>query len=64
MFGAFVLFPYRDEEHFREHQFYKSIELVNVGALPFLPKATTLMAEFLEALIGDTAEGLAVRAGD
>ncbi|MGH4121874.1 MAG: nuclease domain-containing protein [Clostridium sp.] len=26
IFGAFVLFPYKDEEGYRNHDFYKSIE--------------------------------------
>ncbi|WP_227764579.1 restriction endonuclease-like protein [Zhaonella formicivorans] len=56
MFGAYVLFPYPDEEKFREHRFYKSIKKVNVGALPFLPHATKLMEEFLDELILDSPE--------
>ncbi|MHA2854253.1 DUF2357 domain-containing protein [Paenibacillus lautus] len=56
MFGAYVLFPYHDEEKFREHRFYKSIELVNVGAFPFLPNSTELMEEFLDELIKDSPE--------
>ena len=31
-FGAYVMFPYGDEEKFKEHGFYKSIEKVNIGA--------------------------------
>jgi len=56
MFGAYVLFPYADEEHFKEHQFYKSIKLVNVGAFPFLPQATRLLEQFLDELILDSPE--------
>ncbi|MDG0792251.1 restriction endonuclease-like protein [Cohnella ginsengisoli] len=56
MFGAYVLFPYPNEEEYREHHFYKSIELVNVGALPFLPSATSLMEKFLDELILDSPE--------
>ncbi|WP_240353222.1 MULTISPECIES: nuclease domain-containing protein [Cohnella] len=51
MFGAYVLFPYHDEEKFREHKFYKSIELVNVGAFPFSPNSTKLMEAFLDEII-------------
>lgn len=56
MFGAYVLFPYPDEEKFREHKFYKSIQLVNIGAIPFLPNATTLMEDFLNEIIQDSPE--------
>ena len=54
IYGAFVLFPYKDEEAYRNHRFYKSIEEVNVGALPFLPSTTNLMEEFLQELIGES----------
>lgn len=47
IFGAFVLFTYNNEEEFRNHKFYKSIEEVNIGAIPFLPSSTVLMEEFL-----------------
>ncbi len=49
--GAFVLFPYADEVRFEQHHFYKSIRKVQVGALPFLPNATRLMASFLQELV-------------
>lgn len=56
MFGAYVLFPYHDEERFKAHRFYKSIELVNVGAFPFLPNSTDLMEAFLDEIIKDSPE--------
>lgn len=56
MFGAYVLFPYGDEEQFREHHFYRSIRKLNVGALPFLPNATDLVEQFLDELIQDSPE--------
>ncbi|PUA41045.1 hypothetical protein C8Z91_01255 [Paenibacillus elgii] len=56
MFGAYVLFPYPDEERFQEHKLYKSIELINVGAFPFLPNATSLMERFLDEIIMDSPE--------
>ncbi len=56
MFGAYVLFPYTDEEKYKEHHFYKSIDTVNIGGLPFLPGATRLVEEKLEELIADSAE--------
>ena len=56
MFGAYVLFPYSDEEKYKAHKFYKSINKVNVGGLPFLPSATELVEEMLEDLINDSPE--------
>ncbi|WP_123042977.1 restriction endonuclease-like protein [Cohnella candidum] len=56
MFGAYVLFPYPNEEEYRQHPLYRSIELVNVGALPFLPSTTTLVEQFLDELIMDSPE--------
>ena len=55
MFGAYVLFPYSDEEKFREHRFYKSIKKVNIGAI-LLPNTTRIMEEFLDELILDSPE--------
>lgn len=62
MFGAFVLFPYNDEIEYKEHSFYKSIEAVNIGGLPFLPGATTLVESFLDELIQDSADSAFERA--
>lgn len=56
MFGAYVLFPYGDEEKFREHRFYKSIELVNIGAFPLLPGTKGLLERFLDEIIADSPE--------
>jgi predicted component of viral defense system (DUF524 family) len=56
IFGAYVLFPYSNEKEFREHHFYKSIGLVNVGAIPFLPNTTELMENFLDEIILDSPE--------
>ena len=62
MFGAYVLFPYSDEEKYKEHDFYKSIETVNIGGFPFLPSATNMVRNFLEELISDTSESAFDRA--
>lgn len=62
MFGAYVLFPYHDEEEYKQHRFYKSIEQVNIGGLPFLPTATTLVSQMLEELISDSPESAFERA--
>ena len=56
MFGAYVLFPYTNERIYQEHRFYKSIEKVNVGGLPFLPSAVGLVEKFLADLIDDSPE--------
>lgn len=62
MFGAYVLFPYRNQEEYRCHRFYKSIEQVNIGGLPFLPSATDLVTEMLDELISDSPESAFERA--
>ncbi|WP_338044778.1 restriction endonuclease-like protein [Paenibacillus periandrae] len=62
MFGAYVLFPYPDEKKYREHRFYKSIKVVNVGAFPFLPGSTKLLEEFLDEIILDSPENAYERA--
>lgn len=56
MFGAYVLFPYPDEERYKTHRFYKSIGLLNIGALPFLPNSTSLVEKFLAEIIQDSPE--------
>ena len=55
VFGAFVLFPYKDEREYKNHDFYKSIEEVNIGGIPFLPSTTGLMEEFLDKLINESS---------
>lgn len=55
IFGAFVLFPYSNEDEYKTHPFYKSIELVNVGGIPFLPNSTKLMEKFLDELIEESS---------
>ena len=56
MFGAYILFPYDDEELYKTHRFYKSIETVNIGGLPFLPGSTKLVRSLLDDLISDSKE--------
>ncbi|WP_210366657.1 restriction endonuclease-like protein [Bacillus sp. REN3] len=55
-FGAYVLFPWFDETEYQKHPFYESIEKVNIGGLPFLPNATTLVERFVERLIDKSPE--------
>ena len=62
MFGAYILFPYAEEEEYKKHRFYKSIETVNIGGLPFLPSATALVTDLLNTLISDSSESAFERA--
>ena len=62
MFGAYVLFPYHEEKEYMQHRFYKSIEQVNIGGLPFLPTATDLVSQMLDELISDSPESAFERA--
>ena len=62
MFGAYVLFPYADEEKYKEHDSYKNIGTVNIGGLPFMPSTTTMVGEFLEELILNLSESAFERA--
>lgn len=55
-FGAYVLFPWSDEQSYEDHHFYKSIDQVNIGGLPFLPNATHMVERFLECLIEKSPE--------
>ncbi len=56
MVGAYVLFPYANEKEYKQHRFYKSIDKVNIGGLPFLPTATTMVKDMLDDLIDDSTE--------
>ena len=60
MFGAYILFPLSkeimSEEEYKEHHFYKSIDKVNIGGLPFLPSATGLVTDMLDELIADSPD--------
>lgn len=50
--GGVILYPYpNSEEDFIRNPFYKSIEDVNIGALPFLPTKTSLFKGFLDKLL-------------
>ncbi|WP_369900871.1 DUF2357 domain-containing protein [Bacillus manliponensis] len=55
-YGAYILFPWNQEEEYEHHPFYKSIEKVNIGGFPFLPNATRLVEQFLENLIEKSPE--------
>lgn len=49
--GAVALFPYTDEAAYRGHKFFNSIKQVEIGGLPFLPGATALVAEKINAIL-------------
>ncbi|WP_343337931.1 hypothetical protein TPELB_33170 [Terrisporobacter petrolearius] len=53
-FGAYVMFPCSDEKKFKDHRFYKSIEKVNIGAIPMLPGSTSLMKKQIAKTIGES----------
>ncbi|MFD1608655.1 DUF2357 domain-containing protein [Oceanobacillus luteolus] len=57
-FGAYVLFPWFDEQSYQHHHFYKSIDRVNIGGLPFLPDATNLVEQFVHRLVDKSPEEL------
>lgn len=52
--GGIILYPYPKEEiEFTNNKYFKSIEDVNIGALPFLPSKTKLVESFIKNLIND-----------
>lgn len=57
-FGAYVLFPWNDEQAYLDHPFYKSIDEVNIGGLPFLPNSTVLVETLVERLVESNPEDL------
>ncbi len=57
-FGAYVLFPWHDEFYYEDHPFYKSIDQVNIGGLPFLPNSISLVERLVERLVESNPEDL------
>lgn len=49
--GSAVLFPFLDEEGYRNHRFYKSLAEVQIGGLPFLPGSTGLVEDHLGRIL-------------
>ncbi len=62
MFGAYVLFPYKNETEYEKHKFYQSIKKVNIGGFPFLPSALNLVTKMLDELISDSPQSAFERA--
>ena len=56
--GAYVMFPCSDEKTFEENKYYKSIEKVNIGAIPMLPGSTSLMKKHLCKIINESYIGV------
>jgi predicted component of viral defense system (DUF524 family) len=56
--GGIVLFPYpKNENEFKDCNFYKSIDLVNIGAIPLHPgKENKLFENFLDNIFSKSAE--------
>ncbi len=52
--GAYVMFPCSDEKSFENNKFYKSIEKVNIGALPMLPGSTDLMKKHICKVLNES----------
>lgn len=48
MFGAYVLFPYANEDEYRTHNFFESIDKVNIGGLPIMCDASKAEVHILE----------------
>ena len=59
---AVVLFPWRDEEEYRNNPFYRSIAKVGVGALPFLPGSRALVMDLIRRWITEPTDELDDRA--
>ena len=53
-FGAYVMFPCSDEKSFESHPYYKSIDKVNIGAIPMLPGSTSLMKKHMYKLLNES----------
>lgn len=60
--GGIILFPYpEDENHFRDHDWYRSIRKVNLGAIPMVPgkeQRFLLLKEYLYGLLEKPPEAL------
>ena len=48
---AVVLFPFHDEDAYKNNRFYKSLKEVQIGGLPCLPNSTGLLEQHLESIL-------------
>ncbi|MGL5330123.1 MAG: nuclease domain-containing protein, partial [Peptostreptococcaceae bacterium] len=53
-FGAYVMFPCSDEKSYKNHKYYKSIDKVNIGAMPMLPGASSLMKKHICNILNES----------
>ncbi|GAB7217181.1 hypothetical protein OS42_37940 [Dickeya oryzae] len=49
--GAAVLFPHPNEADYEDHHFYKSLEQVEIGGIPFLPHSTSMLQTKIDQLL-------------
>lgn len=49
--GATVLFPFKDENGYKSHRFFKSMAEVQIGGLPFLPGASALAEDHVREIL-------------
>lgn len=49
--GAAVLFPFRDENGYKAHRFFKSLAEVQIGGLPFLPGTSALAEDHVRGIL-------------
>jgi predicted component of viral defense system (DUF524 family) len=58
--GGVILFPYpNDEQEFKTHPFYESIDRVNIGAIPLQPgshRKNKLYRDYLDSLFEESGE--------
>jgi|GEM_PF-253015 len=58
-----ALFPFQDPAgEYGRHTFYRSLELVGIGALPFLPSRKEYVREWLKGILTESGWGLSDRA--
>lgn len=49
--GAAVLFPHTNEADYSGHRFYKSLDQVEIGGIPFLPNSTSMLRDKIDQLL-------------
>ncbi|WP_080700778.1 DUF2357 domain-containing protein [Bordetella hinzii] len=49
--GAAVLFPHPNEADYADHRFHQSLDLVEIGGIPFLPNSTTMLKSKINQLL-------------
>lgn len=49
--GAAVLFPHPEEANYTGHRFHRSLDLVEIGGIPFLPDSTAMLRSKINQLL-------------